>query len=109
MSQNAQWCSYMLELNIEMDIVNRAAQNTSQTVQKILEDSFFPHLLLFLVCQGIQKYIHMDLLMTERLRGWLHISDPKIVLSTPNTLVKAEALCCVCVCVCVCAWCLKPK
>ncbi len=59
----------MLELNIEMDIVNRAAQNTSQTVYKFLEDSFFPHLLLFLVCQGIKKYIHMDFLMTERLRG----------------------------------------
>lgn len=54
-----------------MEVVNRAAQNTSQTVQKFLENSFFPlsqrHLLLFLVCQGIQKYIRMDLLMTERL------------------------------------------
>lgn len=26
-------------------------------------------LLLFLVCQGIQKYTRMDLLMTERLRS----------------------------------------
>ncbi len=79
-----------------MDIVNKAAQNTSQTVQKFLKTLFYPcsqrHLLLFLVCQGIQKYIRMDLLMTERLRSWLHISDPKIVLSIPNTLIKAAAL-----------------
>lgn len=71
-------------------------QNTSQTVQKFLENVFFSlsqrHLLLFSVCQGIQKYTRMDLLMTERLRSWLHISVPKIVLSIPNTLIKAAAL-----------------
>lgn len=75
-------------------------QNTSQTMQKFLENASLSlslslsqrHLLLFLVCQGIQKYTRMDLLMTERLRSWLHISVPKIVLSIPNTLIKAAAL-----------------